>query len=91
MTRESVNVMGMPLERWTHESCVADFGVGDDWATLYTIQSGERNKGHATALLTEAKKHYENFGKVFSGSVALNLAMRRIYKKLRIYEWRDDE
>ena len=37
--------MGMELERWTNKSCVADFGVGNNWATLYSIESKEQGKG----------------------------------------------
>lgn len=83
---EAVTIMGMPLERWTHESCVADFGVGDTWVTLYDIRSKEEGKGHATALLIEAKKHYESLGKDFGGSVALNERMTSIYQRLGIKE-----
>ena len=79
MKREIVNVLGMPLERWINESCVADFGVGDNWATLYSIESKEEGKGHATGLLIEAKKYYEGQGKDFGGTIALNARMRKIY------------
>ena len=89
MKKELVNIMGMTLDRWTHKSCVADFGISDDWATLYYIQSEEQGKGHATELLTEAKKHYGGLGKKFGGSVALNDKMARIYKKLGITEYKD--
>ncbi len=82
-----VNIMGMELEEWENESCIAHFGIGDDWATLYTIESKEKNKGHATYLLIEAKKYYENQGKKFGGSVALNEIMKRIYHNLRITEY----
>lgn len=87
MKREIVDAMGMPLEQWTNESCVATFGVGDDWATLYEIHSSEEGKGHATVLLTEAKKYYEAQGKRFGGSVALNERMRNIYRRLGIKEY----
>lgn len=85
---EVVTVMGMELERWTFKSCIADFGVGDDWATLYNIESKELNKGHATTLLKEAKVHYEKLNKVFGGTIALNHIMRTIYLKLGIKEYR---
>lgn len=79
--------MGMDLDRWRHESCVADFGVGDDYATLYFIESAQRRKGHAAYLLTEAKKHYEALGKKFGGTIALNPGMRNLYIKLGITEY----
>ncbi len=88
--RKTVDVMGMELERWTHESSVADFGVGEDWATLYSIFSADPGKGHATALLREAKAFYEAAGKLFGGTVALNPRMRRIYERLRITEYGDE-
>ena len=82
-----VNVLGMELERWTNKSCVADFGVGDNWATLYSIKSNEEGKGHATELLVEAKKYYEGQGKKFGGDVALNNRMKKIYQELGIKEY----
>ena len=85
---ELVKVMGMELERWTYMSCSADFGVGNNWATLYLIESSDRNKGHATYLLREAKNHYEKLGKTFGGTVALNPIMESIYLKLGIKEYR---
>lgn len=85
-----VRVCGMDLERWTHESCEADFAVGPDWATLYSIRSKNEGKGHATQLLIVAKKHYEDKGKFVGGSVALNPRMRAIYQRLGIKEYRDE-
>lgn len=82
-----VEIMGIPLIEWRHKSCVARFGVGDDWATLYEIFSREQSKGHATELLTAAKKFYEAQGKRFGGSVALNDRMRKIYQRLGIKEY----
>jgi len=84
---KKVNSMGMPLDNWTHKSCVAMIGVGEDWATVYSIGSDEKRKGHATELLIEMKKHYEAEGKKFASSVALNDGMRRILQKLNIYEY----
>jgi hypothetical protein len=84
--------MGMELERWTHESCTADFGVGKNadgkWATLYFIESKEEGKGHATELLKAAKITYEALGMRFGGSVALNARMRSIYQRLGITEYK---
>lgn len=88
MKIEPVEVLGMKLQRWTHSSCTADFGVGDDFATLYYIESKEEGKGHATELLIAAKKHYEANGYNFGGSVALNERMRSIYKRLGIKEYK---
>ena len=79
--------MGMDLVQWTNKSCVAEFGVGDDWATLYYVESKDWGKGHCTELLRAAKKYYENIGKKFGGSVALNDRMKSIYQKLNIEEY----
>lgn len=87
MKHEMKNIMGMELEEWVNKSCVAHFGVGDGWATLYEINSKEESKGHATELLLEAKKYYEGQGKKFGGSVALNERMRKIYQRLKIEEY----
>ena len=83
------NVLGMDLERMEFKSCVAHFGVGDDWATLYSIRSQEEGKGHATQLLQAAKVHYKEQGKKLGGSIALNERMRGIYKRLKIPEYRN--
>lgn len=86
-----VKVLGMELERWTYngyKGCVADFGVGEDFATLYTIESKIKCKGYATLVLIETKKYYEDQGKKFGGTVALNDVMKHIYKKLNIEEYK---
>lgn len=88
MKIEKISSMGMGLDQWTHESCIAHFGiVHETYATLYVIESTEKGKGHATELLKEAKKHYESQGLQFGGSVALNENMRKIYQKLNITEY----
>ena len=87
MNPTKINSMGMELDEWKIDSCLAHFGVGDTWATLYDIWSGVRGKGQATRLLRAAKEYYEKQGKVFGGSVALNAAMKRIYEKLNIKEY----
>ena len=89
MDIKEVNILSMPMEEWTHKSCTAHFCIGDDWATLSNIESQERNKGHATELLTEAKKHYQAQGKKFGGTVALNDVMKHIYQKLEIEEYNE--
>ena len=90
MKKELVNILGMELEQWTYNGVIANFGVGDDWATLYNIESQNQGKGYATELLIEAKKYYEGLGKKFGGSIALNGRMRKIYQRLGIVEY-DDE
>jgi hypothetical protein len=88
---EKIKVLGMELEQCRYRSCTAEFGVGEDWATLALIESTEPGKGHATALLKAAKEHYEAQGKRFGGSVALNERMRAIYRRLGIREYSTDE
>jgi hypothetical protein len=88
MERHQVVVAGIVMERWTHQSCVADFAVGPDWATLYLIESAQRRQGHATAVLRAAQAYYADQGKQFGGSVALNEGMARLYQKLGIVEYR---
>ena len=70
------------LDYWTYKSCSAQFATGEDWATLYLIQSGKEGKGHATILLLEAKKYYEAQGKFVAGSVPLNGRMAKLYEKV---------
>lgn len=92
MTKDRIEVLGMPLERWSHKSCKADFAVDpyEGWATLYYIESLVEGQGHATELLAEAKAHFEGKGFRFGGSVALNDRMKSIYKKLGIQEYKNE-
>lgn len=91
LRRKDVEVMGMLVDEWRYHSCIAHFGVGEDWATLYDIESREEGKGHATGLLTTAKHVYEQEGKEVKGSVALNERMKELYVKVGIPEIIDDE
>lgn len=85
MKPKKITIMSMEMEEWINKSCTAHFGVGDDWATVYYIHSTERGKGHATELLTAAKEYYK--GKRVGGTVALNPAMKHLYKKLGYEEY----
>ena len=82
-----VEILGMVLDEWSYQSCVAHCATGDIWATLYDIETEERNQGHATILLQAMKLHYERLGLKFGGSVALNEPMRRLYRKCQIEEY----
>lgn len=86
-TIEKKTILGMEVEEWVYRSCVAHFGVGDNWATLYDIESGEPGKGHATVLLVIAKAHYQKQGKKVGGTIALNERMAKIYERLGIEEY----
>ena len=92
MNPKKIKQMGMELDEWKIESCVAHFAIGESkngpWATLYAIISKEKNKGHATKLLADAKKYYEAQNRQVGGSVALNPIMKHIYKKLKYHEYK---
>jgi len=81
---ENVNVLGMPLDRWTVRSCTADIATGAKWATVYYIESKEEGKGDATKLLEVTKKYYEEEGLQFGCTTALHPAIDHICKKLNI-------
>jgi len=87
MKPHKVRLLGMPLDEWQYESCVAHCATGKDWATLYDIESADEGKGHATQLLLAMKEYYERKGLRFSGSVALNERMRRLYQKCGVTEY----
>jgi len=87
MKPQIVTVLGMPMDEWQYESCLAHCATGEGWATIYDIQSEEEGKGHATTLLLAMKKYYEGKGLRFGGSVALNNRMRRLYQKCGIKEY----
>jgi len=86
---EQREILGMVGDHWVNESCTAFFGVGETWATLYSIESRDEGKGHATELLKTAKSYYEGKGLKFGGSVALNNRMSKIYQRLEIKEYND--
>ena len=87
MKPKKINRMGMSLDEWTHESCIATIGEGENWATIYSITSKEKGRGHGTELLIEMKKYYETQGKTFGSSVALSGAMKHLLTKLNIPEY----
>ena len=82
-----VKVLGMLLDEWQYESCMAHCATGKDWATLYDIESSQENKGHATKLLLAMKEYYESKGLKFGGDIALNQRMRQLYQKCGITEY----
>lgn len=84
---QKVELSGMELDEWWYKSCSSHVGTGEDWATVYDIQSQQQGRGHATALLLIMKSYYEQQGKTFGGSVALSDKMARLYKKCGIKEY----
>jgi hypothetical protein len=90
MMHKTIYALGMPLDAWRHKSSIAEFGVGEDCATLYHIRSMSEGQGHATELLAEAKRHYEKLGKVVGSTVALTSRMKGILDRLGIPEYSDD-
>lgn len=79
--------MGMVLDQCSYESCTAEVGVGDDFATIYYIESKDKNKGHASELINRMRIHYESQGKEFATSVALSEPMKYLVKKLKLKEY----
>lgn len=82
-----VESMGMKLTQATYKSCSATIATGDDWATIYSIQSSEEGRGHCQELCKQAKEFYSQHGKVFGSTVALSPAMKHILQKLEITEY----
>jgi RimJ/RimL family protein N-acetyltransferase len=82
-----VEILGMSLEEWKYESCVAHCATGKDWATLYDIESSQEGKGHATKVLLAMREYYQGEGLKFGGSIALNQRMRRLYQRCGITEY----
>ena len=87
MRVEEIEMMGMVVDKWDHKSCVATVGKGENWATIYSINSEEEGKGHATELLRFMKGHYTTQGRKFGSSVALNDRMKHLLVKLEIFEY----
>lgn len=87
MEMKQINSMGMLLDEWKHKSCIAKIGTGEDWATIYSIDSDEQGKGHGSELLIKMKRHYEEQGKEFGSSVALSGSMKHLLLKLKIKEY----
>lgn len=87
MNPRKINVLGMDLDEWRYQSCLAHVGVGEDWATIYLIESQEEGRGHATKLLLDMKSHYEHQHKKFCSSVALNERMASLLRKCEIREY----
>jgi hypothetical protein len=82
-----IMIAGMLLDEWTHKSCIAHVGAGEDWATIYDIESFEKGKGHATKLLSVMKVYYTGQGKKFGSTVTLNSTMDKLLKKLNIPQY----
>lgn len=89
MKQRKLTTLGMELIEWKHKSCSALFAVEETYATLYAINSKEEGCGHATELLKAAKRYYKKDGKTFGGTIALNNAMKHLYRKLHIREYDD--
>lgn len=88
MLKEECKSMGMVLDKWTHKSCTCMIGYGLDWATIYSIESTNKRKGHAEELILYAKNYYEQIGMTFATSIALSESMRCLVKKLNLLEYK---
>lgn len=77
--------------KWKY--CRAMVYVNDEekWATVSLIETHPecRNKGMATELMIFLDKLYSKKGYEFSGTVALNPAMAKVYEKTGIKECKD--
>lgn len=60
---------------------------GKNWATVYTIESSNPNKGYCQQLLSSLKRIYKDVD--FGCTVALNPTMKHILQKLNIKEYDD--
>lgn len=87
ITHKTIESCGMQLEQWNYKSCTAEIGIGNNWATIYSIQSNDKRKGHATELLTFIKTYYEKRNKIFGSSVALNQDSKNLLLKLNIKKY----
>lgn len=81
------NILGNDLRVFRYESCIMQVGEGDNWATIYFMESKEKGKGHGTHLLNIAKIYYQWRKLRFGSSVALSPAMRHLLQKLQIHEY----
>ena len=84
---KKITSLGMDLDEWTNKSCTAQVGTGDNWATIYYIESTEKRKGHASELIIRMKNHYEKEDKRFGSSVAISIGMGKLLKKLNVEEY----
>ena len=82
-----IESMGMSLTQATYKSCTANIGVGNNWATIYSISSSDEGKGHCQELCKYLKEFYTECDKVFGSTVALYPAMKHILEKLEITEY----
>lgn len=87
MEIKQITALGMVMDKCSYESCTAEVGVGEDFATIYYIESKDKNKGHATELINRMRIHYETQGKEFATSVALSPQMKHLVKKLNLKEY----
>lgn len=87
MKIEQIEMSGMWLDKCTYLSCTAMIGVGDNWATIYSIVSIYPNQGHGTTLLRQMQEYYKSNGKELASSIALSAAMSHLLKKLSIKEY----
>lgn len=87
MNKEIKNILWMELLEVKHKSCIAHFWVDDTekWITLYDIVSKNEWKWECQELLNEIIKDYKDY--LLWWTVALNPAMKHIYKKLWIKEY----
>lgn len=82
------NHLGMELTEVKWKSCIATFGEGPGWATIYSIESSDKEQGHSQELLIQMKAYYSLLDKEMASTVALNPTMEHILEKLSIKEYK---
>ena len=79
MKYEPTIILGMPMIIAKHKSCEILLAEGNDWISIYTCESKEKGKGHASEAIEIIKKDYSK--KRLCGSVPLNKVMEHLYTK----------
>lgn len=66
--------------------CAANAGIGDDWLTIYAIETEQeyRRQGEATRLLNEIKERCAKTGRTLRVWYPMNSKMEDLCKKLKI-------
>lgn len=66
--------------------CVANAGIGDDWLTIYIIETEQeyRRQGEAKRLINEIKERCANTGRTLRIWHPMDFKMENLCKKLKI-------
>lgn len=89
MEFHEITNLGMVLNEFNYKSCQCHMGEGTDWATIYSMYSSEKGKGHGNELLKQMKTYYMLEKKTFGSTVALSPQMAHLLQKYSIKEYMD--